>query len=54
MAEEHCVVPAIAPRHLERRDVEALALDVLPEALAPLDEVRPLEVALRRGRDPFP
>ena len=53
LAEEHCVVPAIAPRHLERRDAEAL--EVLPEQLlAPLDELRPMELALRRGSDSDP
>ena len=46
LADKHCVVPAIAPRHLERRDEEANDLEMLREPRAPLDEVTPLELAL--------
>ena len=50
--DEHCVPVPVAPRHLKLCDADhgVPGHEMLLEPRAPLDVVRPIELALRRGR----
>ena len=50
-AEEHCLFLLVVPHHLKPLDAEGRSLEMGIIPRAPLDEMRPIEPALRPGGD---